>query len=464
MKLEPSPEILIESLRDIGYSFETAVADIIDNSIAANATRVEIFLLPDRLTNSCSVTIKDNGWGLDRNELINAMRLGSKSPREKRDPSDLGRFGLGLKTASFSQCRKLNVFSRKNDELSGFTWDLDHIASTNEWSLLETTNFLDYPQLNQLNHDGTVIIWQNTDRIDGSKIGDYVEKLITHLGIVFHRFIQPPNHVKVDRKVEIFVNGNAVVAIDPFCRHNKATQVDDEEYIQNVRMQVYTLPRKEKHKSLEEYNRYALPGGYQKNQGIYLYRSNRLILWGTWFNLLKKSFDSQLTRVELDMDNTSDVDWSIDVKKVFAQLPFVVKHRLEKLTNTIPLRSKRTINLAGRAPIKAESYPVWEFIEKDKSISCRIVKVNPIFKGFLESLSDDQKQYFLKILKLLEHSLPIEQIIFRLHQPNSSFNNTDISDAERESLKNLVLSVFTEQGLGEANINEVVKNYQLEVE
>ena len=136
IELDPEPGILIESLRDVGYSFNSAVADIIDNSITANSGNVSVFALPFG-DGGFKVAIIDDGDGLDRDELLKAMRLGSSNPRLAREAGDLGRFGLGLKTASFSQCRRLTVVSRRDGDTSAFTWDLDTVVRSNKWTVIE---------------------------------------------------------------------------------------------------------------------------------------------------------------------------------------------------------------------------------------------------------------------------------------------------------------------------------------
>ena len=142
IRLDPEPSILIESLRDIGYSFNSALADIVDNSITAEATSIRVLAIPDP---EFRIAIIDDGNGLSRDDLKQAMRLGSNDPRQKRALNDLGRFGLGLKTASFSQCRRLTVVSRKGSAVAAFTWDLDLVVAQNAWNVIERTDFSGVP-------------------------------------------------------------------------------------------------------------------------------------------------------------------------------------------------------------------------------------------------------------------------------------------------------------------------------
>ena len=129
----PFAPVLMESTRAIGYSLEAAIADIIDNSVAAKAGKVQLSFFP---VGDAYVSILDNGTGMDDAQMNIAMQYGSKSPTETRDSSDLGRYGLGLKTASLSQCRVLTVISKQGDQVIGRRWDLDYVIKTGAWSLL----------------------------------------------------------------------------------------------------------------------------------------------------------------------------------------------------------------------------------------------------------------------------------------------------------------------------------------
>ena len=132
----PEASSMIETFRAIGYNIETAIADIIDNSISANSKNIWINF--EWKGSKTWLSIKDDGIGMNDAELIQAMRPGSKNPLQERNQKDLGRFGLGLKTASFSQARKLTVISKKADYKSVFwTWDLDFVNKTGNWDLIK---------------------------------------------------------------------------------------------------------------------------------------------------------------------------------------------------------------------------------------------------------------------------------------------------------------------------------------
>ena len=162
----PFAPVLMESTRAIGYSLEAAIADIIDNSIAAKSGKVQLSFFP---VGEAYVCILDNGSGMDDTQIDTAMQYGSKSPTDERDASDLGRYGLGLKTASLSQCRVLTVISKQGDRVIGRRWDLDYVIETGAWSLLilDKEDMASVPHISDLREQesGTLVVWQNLDRL-----------------------------------------------------------------------------------------------------------------------------------------------------------------------------------------------------------------------------------------------------------------------------------------------------------
>ena len=339
---------LIEGLRDMGYSLSTALSDIVDNSITAGARNIQLFA--DTHGERPSISVLDDGSGMSRSELIQAMTLGSRSPLDVRDEHDLGRFGLGLKTASFSQCRRLTVLTRKKGVMTSATWDLETVANRGKWVIEMPTQAGRIPSRwqEELKHDGTVVVWENLDRIIGlnaeSERRDLVNQLDSaakHLEFVFHRFLADQR----GKKIRISMNGRELKAFDPFNSNHSATQHHPQERISLdgavIRISPLTLPHHDK-VSKEEWERYAGPEGYVRNQGFYLYRNHRLILHGTWFRLARQLELTKLARVSIDIPNTLDADWKIDVRKASAQPPLAVRNRLKKIIEKIGEPSKRT--------------------------------------------------------------------------------------------------------------------------
>jgi hypothetical protein len=336
-RLPPSAACLSASMRDLGYSLETAVADLIDNSISANATSIDIVC---ELGGSRPyLAILDNGRGMSPDELIDAMRHGSANPKLRRGVHDLGRFGLGLKTASFSQCRSLTIASRKGGAMSGAEWDLDRIDGADDWILLilDDKEIAALPHVAQLGTHGTVVVWRNLDRLFEDEIGTRRDDIVNekldlverHLALVFLRFLA--GEINGRKRIVITLNGHSVQPFDPFCRKNKATRLLPEDFVivdgETVHLQPYILPH---HSNLTatEYDFYQSRSDFISNQGAYIYRNGRLMAWGDWFRLIRKGEATKLARVQIDFPNSLDESWTIDIKKSRARPPLAVRERM----------------------------------------------------------------------------------------------------------------------------------------
>lgn len=413
IRLDPEPSILIESLRDIGYSFNSALADIVDNSITAGATDVWILAIPD---DDFRIGIIDNGNGLAEDELKQAMRLGSTDPRQRRALNDLGRFGLGLKTASFSQCRRLTVASRNKENASAFTWDLDLVVEQNAWNVIERTDLERIPFMEELGDSGTLVLWEKLDRLTGSRdFGkvDYtriIGEAQDYLSLVFHRYIAGEKGLN---RLAIRVNNRLLEPIDPFNTRHKATQAGQIETIcLGVSMQAFTLPHRSHYDSQQEYDHFGLSGGYLKSQGVYLYRAKRLILYGTWFGLAKKTALTQLTRVKIDIDISQDEVWKIDVKKVSAQMPEVVRGRVKSLIAAIGAPSRRAYRRRAIRLTGPDIYPGWNVEQIGEKKIYRINRDHPIIASLKETLDETNANSLETTLALIESSFPTESLFY----------------------------------------------------
>lgn len=235
MDMPPYAPTLIESTRAIGYSLSAAVADLIDNSIAAKSKKVEISFFP---VDEIYVSILDDGIGMDEDAINKAMQYGSKSPLDERESYDLGRFGLGLKTASLSQCRTLTVLSKQGKSLLGRRWDIDHVTYTGAWSLiiLEEDEILHMPGISGLleQRSGTLVVWQNLDRLEmgeidfGKSFGRKMDEVRSHLELVYHRYLSGESGIK---KLDIFFNGQKIKPVDPFLSKRNTQAMNDETII-----------------------------------------------------------------------------------------------------------------------------------------------------------------------------------------------------------------------------------------
>lgn len=458
VQLEPEPSILIESLRDIGYSFNSALADIIDNSITAGADNITVYAIP---SDSFRVAIVDDGEGLSRDDLLQAMKLGSSDPREVRRANDLGRFGLGLKTASFSQCRRLTVVSRSKGTTSAFTWDLDAVVSDNSWTIFERRDCAGIPFIDHLSATGTLVLWENVDRLTGTKkfgTVDY-ERLIAeaqdYLALVFHRYLSGEPGL---RHINIAVNGRPLIPIDPFNTKCPATQQSPLETVcPGVTMQAYTLPHRSNYASEQEYNNYGLPGGYLKNQGVYLYRAKRLIVHGTWFGIAKKTALTQLCRVRIDIDVNQDDAWKIDVKKVSAQLPETVRTRIKQLISRIGAPSKRVYRRRGVRLTSPTAHPAWTALKTGDKTLYRINRDNPIIASFQGALDEDEKASFNTVLSLIESSFPTESLFYELSNNEEAVQFESMSDDDFVNAAKVFFAALSQGGKSDDDILSIMK-------
>jgi hypothetical protein len=426
----PIAATLIESLRDIGYSLETALADIIDNSLASGASLVDI--LADTAGDDPKIAILDNGSGMSPDELMAAMRPGSRNPLEERTGTDLGRFGLGLKTASFSQCRRLTVITARDGVRSAAIWDLDFVAEQNEWLLQLPDPSEAQPWCDQLGSQGTLVIWEALDRLaPKGERGDLVRALDLareHLELVFHRYISGERGLV---RVRMRLNNRELSAFDPFDQSNTATIVGPTEEFRSgrhiVTIQSFTLPH---HKKLAatDWERNAGRAGYLKNQGFYVYRARRLIIHGTWFGLARQTELTKLARVKIDIPTGLDAEWKIDVKKASAQPPFNVRERLRRIIETIGATSKRIYTARGRRLVSDARLPVWNRHQDKNEISYRLNPEHPLISGFVDILSEEQKAAFDRLTVLIEATIPMESLYADMGSEPENVRNVGIPD------------------------------------
>ena len=307
----PRADSLINSLRAFGYNLGMALADLIDNSIFAEAKKIEI----DYEWNEGDpwVRIIDDGKGMTEKQLFKAMKVGSSSPNEDRNPNDLGRFGLGLKTASWSQCKYLLVRTKTPDgEISTRYWDLDHVEKSNKWEIGKIINKEQETLVSPISeyNSGTVIVWKKLDRFfDNSPEGisnsyiifnrRFLKEVVPYIEMVFHKLIG-----KGKNKINIFVSEHKCEPWDPYLLKNSFTQTLYKEKFENDRVKVlpYVLPHFSK-RNAEENEDGAGPLGWNAQQGFYVYRNKRMIVSGGYLNLagLKQEEHLKLARIELEI-------------------------------------------------------------------------------------------------------------------------------------------------------------------
>ena len=352
MDLSPSPSRLVESLRDTGYSHQAAFADIVDNSIAAGASSVKIEIFESAMGDEVFVTFYDNGSGMDRNELLNAMRYGS----EKRpSPKSLGKFGMGLKTASTAFCRNLTVISDKNSERNICCWDLDHIVKEDDWKLLEVAEEDYGSEIEALidiigASNGTAVVWRKVDRLVANSGSEYSSKALEtlifeikdHLAATFGKFMQQN---KDDGGVQIFVNDEQLAPWDPTGMFLNNAENPERVYSQRKTVPINMKVGIETKTVNFELNGYVLPNRSDMtdeeadtvrysndNQGFYIYREDRLIFSGGWpHRMYSQDSHQNLLRVELNFDHQLDDYFEIDIRKSKINFPPVLRNEIKRI-------------------------------------------------------------------------------------------------------------------------------------
>jgi hypothetical protein len=454
LEVIPDPISLIESMRAIGYTTESAVADLIDNSISANATKVDVSY---QVGSDAYVTVLDDGDGMSADALTSAMRHGSRSPTETRAPNDLGRFGLGLKTASLSQCRTLTVLSKRDGQVHARCWDLDFVEDKGRWLVIVPEDLSILPGFSGLaeREHGTLVVWQNLDRLlvgaddSGREMISRLAPLYEHLALVFHRF---RNRESGRPAVTISVNGLALPARDPFLSSNPFRQPLENQPIPHERGAVSVAPV-----ILPPINRLtrdeiALAGGEEGlrgTQGFYVYRNRRLVIWGTWFRLVPKDEFLKLTRVQVDIPNTFDDLWALDIKKSAAHPPESIRGRLKELIPHFAGTSRRTVTYAGRRKPPGEILPAWLRVEPSHdSYRYEVNSEHPLVTCLSDRLDPDEQTMLQNLLQILAASLPLETI----YADRCSDGRTHSADGEYPQVLENCRTLVSQLGLPIATV------------
>lgn len=445
VELPPYAPTLIESTRAIGYSLEAAVADIIDNSIAASASRVDLFFFP---LEGEYVAILDNGRGMNEDELTSAMQYGSKNPMDKRSKDDLGRFGLGLKTASLSQCRSLTVVTKKDDVILARRWDIDYVTHTGKWSLLilEGKEIFELPHMTELLQykTGTLVIWQQLDRLKTGEInfeqalGRKMDIVRGHLALVYHRYLVGEVGIK---KLIIQVNNVKIEPIDPFLSSKSLQAMDDEILIvrgKRIEVRPYILPHISKMTS-DEIKLLGGKEGLRKYQGFYVYRNKRLLVWGTWFRMMRQSEMSKLARIRVDIPNDLDDLWTLDIKKSSAIPPAEVRNNLKNVIERMAEKSKRTWTYRGKRETDDSVIHVWNrYKTRNGGYVYEINKDYPLLVE-LQKKDTEIKNRLLLLIKQIEENIPLNSLYLDLTNDEKIENDMDKSSTEIISMLQNIL-------------------------
>jgi hypothetical protein len=455
----PGASDLFESLRAYGYDLPTALADIIDNSLTADARNIWIDM--QWAGRASRIVIRDDGRGMSEERLIAAMRPGSRSPVEDRDPADLGRFGLGMKTASVSQCRCLTVMTKAADtEIAIRRWDLDYLSAveTGEWRLLKGASLLEPSDIGLLGgvKSGTVLFWDRLDTLVGDideddEVGqrhfrERAEAVRDHLSMVFHRFLRGRGSVK------LHLNGRPIQPWDPFLEDTSATEPLPSESLgsgtERFEVKAFILP----HHSRISPKEHALAGGskgWNAHQGFYIYRNKRLLVAGDWLGLgIQKEEHFKLARIRIDLPNSTDMSWQIDVKKSQARPPAALRKDLQRIAKAARSRASSIYRHRGKLIQRSlgdENVFLWKHLTKHGKTFYKINRDHPLVAKVLSNAPD--KKPLRALMSLIEETVPAPLIVINnAEAPDSMAQPFERATAELRKAMTEVLEALVETG------------------
>jgi Histidine kinase-, DNA gyrase B-, and HSP90-like ATPase len=442
---KPNPKSTINSYRSFGYNLSTAISDIIDNSISAYATEIRL----DYKWNGKDsyISISDNGIGMNKEELVIAMTPGSKDPEEERSEKDLGRFGMGLKTASFSQCKRLTCITKRNGYSSiKRCWDIDFINSENEWILLDFVSDNSFLEKIENQKSGTLVLWEKLDRIVGEAEvqNENVQKIFYqeminvkhHLSLVFHKFIE-------SKRIKIFFQNSEIEPYNPFLLNlNPKPEMGQPEYFDNVEITYFILPHMSEIGKTDYENSGGSLGWFQE-QGFYIYRGDRLLVAGDWLGLEKKRDYSKLARIAVNFSNANDFNWHLDIKKSTATPPIEIRKELSRIAKIAIMKSAKIYNWRGQKTYSDDRItnyePLWADEKTREGIKkYKINRKHPIIKSLLE----ENSKLAGKVLKLLEENVPIELILSNQNEDPAFHELEKQNEKPNDDLINLAVELY----------------------
>lgn len=450
IELPPNAPMLMHSLRAVGYTTAAAVADLIDNSIAAAARNVAI-----RFTASPEplVSVVDDGIGMDDATLVAAMRFGSRDPRVASVGADLGRYGLGLKTASLSQCRRLTVASLRDGAISVVAWDLDECERRGAWWLsmpgeaTVPTSILDL--LNAQGH-GTAVVWQNLDRLlavgktDQTHALDIVmDDVADHAAMVFHRFLAG----EMTGEFDITINGRPLPRLDPFLEgHTRGQSLQGESFSVDgraVTVSPFVLPFPSRLKP-GEMDRAGGRESLKSGHGFYVYRGGRLVVPGGWFRIVPSDELLRLARVRVDVPVELDHLWKVDIRKAIAEPPAALRKDLRRIVGEVTIRSRRVYTFKGTQEHSADRIPLWARQDgRDGAAAWRVNRDHPLVSAMTKPGQADPD--IDRLLRLLEELLPIHDIHLHISNDLPLAESRGMDVEELEALARRILESFRDQ-------------------
>jgi hypothetical protein len=423
----------MESLRSFGYDMATALADLVDNSIAARATQVRVEY---STTESRSwVAIVDDGEGMSEAGLHEALRLGGDGPAAFRDQADLGRFGLGLKTASLSQCRLLTVLSRTADGLTCRSWDLEHVTRVDDWEVLAQADAdaLRIAEEVGFNGTGTMVLWRRLDNAgEGRVLAQRLGQARVRLAMWFHRFLAAGT-------LDLRIGQRSVSPWDPFWRKWMATQDLGTEFLGSqgeVKVTPFVLPHPSR-LSNKELELGAGPRGWNAQQGFYVYRRNRLVSAGGWLGLpdLTITAQARLARIEVDIDQQADSAWGVDVRKSRVHPPSGLEADLTRLAGAAREASVRAFRQRAVTLNRSRGGEItfsWLPRQRDGATDYVVNRQHPVVQAALE---EPGRAAIEALLRLVERTVPVGLIAIEAERDETRTPQAALEGAEENEVR-----------------------------
>jgi hypothetical protein len=425
----PNPEYLIKSIAEQGYSLETALADLIDNAISANADSIEIITVIKDF--KITLYLADNGNGMSEADLKNNMKFPSNSIDNIRDKKDLGRFGLGMKTASFSQTRKFTTISKKKGEekFSAATWDVNYLKSCGEWRIIinnqsdinEKINDYFYLSSNQNvqfeNYKpNTIIIWDGLYKFENNNepqnlynsfVNELDNTVTEHISMVFHRFIDSSQN-----PLKIKINNNILTSIDPFPENGSGIRALESKVkpfgSDVIKIQGFVLPvsatDNENPGIWTSHNK-----GLSEREGLYIYRGDRIIFYGGWNGLIKKQPHLKLGRLKIEVGNSNDNKLQLNVSKSNIVIPYEHKFALLRCLSDLDKQTKIEYGNKGLKKYsdktKKDSTELLNKFYSTKGLKVEINLDFPLLKILTEELNPSQFSKLKMVLKTINNEI-----------------------------------------------------------
>ena len=473
----PNPEFLIRSIAEQGYSLETALADLIDNSISAGADKIEILISVDG--EPFTLYLADNGCGMDEAKLRQSMEFPSDSPEHSRSEEDLGRFGLGMKTASFSQTREFSVFSKQKDhgDYAGRTWDVELLKLKGEWQMginspdeveqaIEQYKHTSHDYLNPFEdfEPNTIIIWRGLYKFEdymeeGTRTAALKKQLdeITceHLSLVFHRFME-----KRKSALQIRVNNKTLKPFNPFpASESDVRKIESRQKnfrSDHIKIEGFVLPSRCIDESKSSISIWTTRNrGLMDMEGIYVYRADRIILFGGWNGLIRKAPRLQLARMRVEVGNRVDHLLHLNVSKSQIVIPHDLRPGFESYIQELKGEAEREFYNRGIKRIEGDNHqPVEALFTKvpsNKGIILELNRSHPATNHLLQTMDRKQTALFRVLSRSINTAI---NRIKQTHQSEEFIHFESDDQLTMDDLKSAIISLH-ESGIPEKQIKQL---------